>query len=315
MYAIECLELTKVYKSLSALQNLTLRVEYGTSFGLLGENGAGKSTLVRLIMGFIFPTSGQLRVLGQEHVALAHAKIGYVHERPIFDPHVSGKRYLIHLSRLTGIRGVDGVKCVDEMLRRVNLQDVANRSIGTYSKGMQQRLALAQALLADPELLILDEPTSGLDPRSQWEIRQIIQGLRQEGKTILICSHYLSEVEALCDAIAIMDKGRVKLSGSVNDLLQSKQVVEIVLAEHLSACDVVSSLAIPEEYIVTMQAHTFEIQARAQSIVLDKIVQGHIPLISLNPLNQSLEDLYVHATDQEASSIPPHSLSNAGGAS
>src|SRR5579859_1265711 len=153
MSAIECLELTKAYNTVPALQNLTLNIEYSTSFGLLGENGAGKSTLVRLIMGFIFPTSGQIRVLGQKHVTQAHSGIGYVREQPTFDPRVPGRKYLVHLGKLIGIRDTNGLQRIDEILARVNLLDVSSRSVGTYSKGMQQRLAIAQALLTDPELL------------------------------------------------------------------------------------------------------------------------------------------------------------------
>lgn len=313
MSAIECLELTKEYHTVLALQNLTLSIEYGKSFGLLGENGAGKSTLVRLIMGFIFPTSGQIRVLGQKHVTQAHSGIGYVREQPAFDPRVPGRKYLVHLGKLIGIRGTKGRQRIDEILARVNLLDAANRSVGTYSKGMQQRLAIAQALLTDPELLILDEPTSGLDPRSQWEIRQILLGLRQEGKTILLCSHYLAEVEALCDTIGIMRRGQMLLSGSVSDLVQSKNVVEIVLAEHLSARDVVNSLKIPVQFLIDIQGNTLRIQGAAQAIILKKLVQAHVPLISLCPLNQSLEEVYVQATNQADAILPSRLLSTSRG--
>ena len=178
MPVIECIELTKAYGTHSvALKNLNLTINEGTSFGLLGENGAGKSTLVRLLMGFIFPTSGRVRVLGEEQVARAHARIGYAHERPIFETRFSGRKYLAYLGKLAGLWGVANSRRVGEVLEQVNLQEAADRPIGTYSKGMMQRLAIAQALMTRPELLILDEPTSGLDPRSQWEIRQIIAAL------------------------------------------------------------------------------------------------------------------------------------------
>jgi len=184
---IECVELTKAYgKRIVALNNLTLTINEGASFGLLGENGAGKSTLVRLLMGFIFPTSGRVRVLGEEKMARAHPRIGYVHERPIFETRFKGRVYLTYLGELSGLWGYVNKARVDELLERVNLYEAADRAIGTYSKGMLQRLAIAQALLSGPELLILDEPTSGLDPRSQWEVRQIISALRKQGKTGLL---------------------------------------------------------------------------------------------------------------------------------
>lgn len=172
---IECVEVSKAYgKRITALKNLSLAVAGGTSFGLLGENGAGKSTLVRLIMGFIFPTSGRMRVLGEERVARAHPRIGYVHERPIFETRFKGREYLYYLGQLSGLWGAANRRRAQEVLELVGLQEAADRAVGTYSKGMLQRLAIAQALLTNPALLILDEPTSGLDPRSQMAKRDLI---------------------------------------------------------------------------------------------------------------------------------------------
>jgi ABC-2 type transport system ATP-binding protein len=293
MPAIECSELTKTYNNIPALQHLTLRIEYGKSFGLLGENGAGKSTLVRLIMGFIYPTSGYVRVLDQADILKAHAGIGYVHERPIFDPRVNGRKYLLHLGRLIGLSGATGQQRIDDILTRVNLTEAASRSIGTYSKGMQQRLAIAQALLADPELLILDEPTSGLDPLSQWEIRQIILGLRAKGKTIFLCSHYLTEVETLCDTIGIMRRGKMILSGAVADLVQSKNIVEIKLAEHLNAHDTLIALNISPQTTFDLHSNVFKIHGEDQQKILEKLIQARIPIVSLSPINHTLEEIYV----------------------
>ena len=249
MPVIECKELTKAYGKHIALNNLTLTIDAGTSFGLLGENGAGKSTLVRLLMGFIFPTSGQVRVLGEERVSRAHNRIGYAHERPIFETRFTGRRYLDYLGKLAGLWGATNSTRVSHVLEQVNLQEAADRPIGTYSKGMLRRLAIAQALMTDPELLILDEPTSGLDPRSQWEIRQILAGLHKQGKTVLLCSHYLAEVEALCDAVGILRRGELILSGTVEDLLHSRDVVEIVLGHGHSANEVVARLEIAGQVI------------------------------------------------------------------
>ena len=150
MPIIECIELTKAYGKHVALNNLTLTINEGTSFGLLGENGAGKSTLVRLLMGFIFPTSGRVRVLGEEQVALAHAHIGYAHERPIFETRFSGRSYLTYLGKLAGLWDATNKTHIAEVLEQVNLQEAADRSIGTYSKGMLQRLAIAQAPMTNP---------------------------------------------------------------------------------------------------------------------------------------------------------------------
>jgi ABC-2 type transport system ATP-binding protein len=295
MPVIECNELTKAYGKHIALDNLTLTIEEGASFGLLGENGAGKSTLVRLLMGFIFPTSGQMRVLGEERVSRAHDRIGYAHERPIFETRFTGRRYLDYLGKLAGLWGATNSTRVSHVLEQVNLQEAANRPIGTYSKGMLQRLAIAQALMTDPELLILDEPTSGLDPRSQWEIRQIVAALRKQGKTVLLCSHYLAEVEALCNAVGILRRGELILSGTVEDLLHLQDVVEIVLAHDQSANEVVARLEMAEQ-VIEAQGDMLRIAGKVQAAVLAKLVEAGIGIASLKPLSRTLEDVYVQTT-------------------
>ncbi len=295
MPIIECIELTKAYGKHIALNNLTLTINEGTSFGLLGENGAGKSTLVRLLMGFIFPTSGRVRVLGEEQVARAHARIGYAHERPIFETRFSGRSYLAYLGKLAGLWDTTNKTRITEVLEQVNLQEAADRSIGTYSKGMLQRLAIAQSLIANPALLILDEPTSGLDPRSQWEIRQIIAALRKQGKAVLLCSHYLAEVEALCDSVGILRRGELILSGTVADLLHAQDVVEIVLAHDQSATEVVAHLNIADQ-IIEAQGNVLRITDKTQTNILSALVQANIAIASLNPLSRTLEDVYVQTT-------------------
>jgi ABC-2 type transport system ATP-binding protein len=296
MSIVECIDLSKTYgKRVTALHNLNLIISEGTSFGLLGENGAGKSTLVKLLMGFIFPTSGHVRVLGEERVARAHTRIGYVHERPIFETRFAGQAYLTYLGKLAGLWGKANRTRINEVLEQVNLQEAADRAIGTYSKGMMQRLALAQALMTDPAFLILDEPTSGLDPRSQWEIRRVIAGLRKQGKTILLCSHYLAEVEMLCDTVCILRRGELLLSGTVADLLHSQDVVEIVLANDQSAGVVAGRLGIGEE-IIEAKGNVLRVSGKAQSAILAALVEADIAITSLNPLSRTLEDVYVQTT-------------------
>lgn len=294
--AIECHELSKIYGTrVTALNNLTLTISQGTSFGLLGENGAGKSTLVRLIMGFIFPTSGRIRVFGEEQVALAHGRIGYVHERPIFETRFTGRAFLTYLAQLSGLWNTANRSRVQELLELVNLHEAADRAIGTYSKGMLQRLAIAQALLTHPALLILDEPTSGLDPRSQWEVRQIVAALRKQGITILLCSHYLAEVEALCDSVCILRHGDMILHGTVTDLLHSQGIVEIVLANDLDAQEVAVNLNLMNN-VIEAQGNILRISEATQSIVLAALVNAHVHVTSLNPVNRTLEEVYVQTT-------------------
>ncbi|HKD76217.1 MAG TPA: ABC transporter ATP-binding protein [Ktedonobacterales bacterium] len=296
MPAIECYELTKAYdRRVAALDHVTLAVEKGTSFGLMGENGAGKSTLVKLIMGFISPTSGELRVLGEREVTRAHARIGYVHERPLFEPRFTGRSYLTYLGNLAGLWDTAIQQRCASVLAQVGLEEAADRPTRTYSKGMLQRLAIAQALLTDPDLLILDEPTSGLDPRSQWEVRQIITALLRQNKTILLCSHYLPEVEALCDTVAILQHGQLILHGAVGDLLRGHDLVEVVLETEEDTSEIIAHLNLAP-VIVGAQDHELRIRASDQQLVLAALVQAQIGIASLNPLQRTLEDVYVQLT-------------------
>lgn len=299
MAAIECVELTKEYgKGVVALNNVTLKIEEGTSFGLLGENGAGKSTLVRILMGFIRPTAGRVRVLGEERIMQAHRRIGYIHERPVFETRFTGRAYLHYLGKLAGLWGRENAQRIASVLEMVHLREAADRAIGIYSKGMLQRLAIAQALIARPELLILDEPTSGLDPRSQWEVKQIIQVLREQGITILLCSHYLVEIEELCDSVGILRRGQLILSGSVADLLQAQGIVEIVLGGPVPAQEIAQRLQITED-VIESRSNVLHIKDSAQSSVLAKLIAQNIPLVSLNPVSRTLEEVYVHTTQSD----------------
>jgi len=185
------------------------------------------------------------------------------------------------------------------VLEQVDLSDAANKRIATYSKGMLQRLSIAQALLTDPELLILDEPTNGLDPYSQWKVRQIIAGLRKQGKTILICSHYLTEVEMLCDTVGILRRGQLVEHGSVAHLLQSQDAVEIVLESDLVASDVVARLGITERVLDT-QSNRLRIPAAAQKEILAALVAADVSIHSLNPVSKTLEEVYIRTTRPEA---------------
>src|SRR5215831_6974089 len=226
---VNCVGLTKIYQTGTvALDNLSLTIEPGMSFGLVGENGAGKSTLVKLLMGFIFPTKGQLCVLGETEVRRAHARIGYLHERPYVELRFTARSYLTYMAQLSGNWNVKAHERVQTVLEQVDLSAASNERLATYSKGMLQRLSIAQTLLTDPQFLILDEPTNGLDPYSQWQVRQIISSLRQQGKTILICSHYLTEVEMLCDTVGILQHGQLVQSGAVSDLVHTQNAIDII---------------------------------------------------------------------------------------
>src|SRR5579883_117172 len=293
---VTCTNLTKIYEGgTTALQDLTLAIERGMNFGLLGENGAGKSTLVRLIMGFLLPTRGELSVLGERRVSRAHPRIGYLHERPYVELRFTGRKYLTYMAQLSGLWGNVNRQRVNEALELVDLSAASDEKLATYSKGMLQRLCIAQALLTDPEFLILDEPTGGLDPYSQWKVRQIIAELRKRGKTLLICSHYLAEIEVLCDTIGILQRGRLIRHGAVQELISIQDAVEILLRDDLVASEVAARLAI-EQHTLEMERNLLKIRVAAQQEVLAALVQARIPIQSLNPLSRTLEEVYISTT-------------------
>ena len=290
---VECRDLRKTYPGrIVALADLTLTIERGMSFGLLGENGAGKSTLVRLLMGFIRPTSGSIHVLGETRLTRIHRTIGYVHERPTFEARFTGREQLRYLAELSGVPAREGVRRVNTVLDLVSLTAAADRRVGGYSKGMSQRLAIAQALLTDPAFLILDEPTSGLDPLAQWEVRRVIASLHDAGKTILLCSHYLAEVEALCDTVGILRKGRLARCGAVSELRGIARIVEIRLADGYPASRALALCGLRAEEVEASD-DILRIPASEQARALEALVRAEIPIYSLNPLSRTLEEVYV----------------------
>ncbi|HEX9132684.1 MAG TPA: ABC transporter ATP-binding protein [Ktedonobacteraceae bacterium] len=300
---VTCVGLTKVYQTgVVALNDLTLTIVPGMSFGLMGENGAGKSTLVRLLMGFIFPTRGQLSVLGETVVRRAPARIGYLHERPYVELRFTARSYLTYLAQLSGLWDAANRQRVQSVLQQVDLNAAADERLASYSKGMLQRLSIAQTLLTDPQLLILDEPTNGLDPYSQWQVRQIIAALRKQGKTILICSHYLSEVEMLCDTVGILHHGKLVQSGAVSELVHTQNIVEIVLAEDHIASDIVTRLGIAG-HIVEMHNNLMRINAESQDSMLAALVAANVQIHSLNPVSQTLEEVYINTTRPGAEQV------------
>lgn len=301
---VSCTNLTKVYEDgTTALKNLNLSIEPGASFGLLGENGAGKSTLVRLIMGFILPTKGELSVLGERKVSRAHPRIGYLHERAFVELRFTGKNYLTYMAQLSDLWGKQCSSRVGEVLELVDLGDVGNQKLGAYSKGMLQRLCIAQALLTDPEFLILDEPTGGLDPYSQWKVRQIIDELRVRGKTLLICSHYLAEVESLCGTVGIMQRGQLIRHSTVEELIRMPDIVEITLGDDQLASDVAKNLTI-DKYVQATEGNLLKIHSSDQQRVLAALVNAEVPLQALNQVSKTLEEVYIQATRPEMENDP-----------
>ncbi|HLH70226.1 MAG TPA: ABC transporter ATP-binding protein [Candidatus Dormibacteraeota bacterium] len=223
--AIHCLELTKRYGTTLALAGLTMTVPRGEVFGFLGPNGAGKTTAVKLLLGLLLPTAGEGWILGRSIRDIeARRRVGYLPEHFRYQPWLSGREVLGLHCRLAGLARATWPEEIDRALDLVGLRDSADRRVRSYSKGMQQRLGLAVALLGSPELVILDEPTSALDPVGRHDVRQVIHHLRDRGTTVFLNSHLLTEVEMVCDRVAMIDRGRVIATGTLKELLGGHSV-------------------------------------------------------------------------------------------
>jgi ABC-2 type transport system ATP-binding protein len=228
--------------SFKALQNVDLEVGRGEVFGLLGPNGAGKTTLIKLLLGIIHPTSGRAQVLEESAGSLAaRRRIGYLPENLVFPRHHTGEGALYFYGRLSGLSESVIKKRAGPLLELVGLAGRHREQVRKYSKGMRQRLGLAQAMLHEPEVLILDEPTDGLDPLGRSQIRDLIERLRADGKSVFLNSHILQEVELVCDRVAIMAHGKIRAVGAIDALIErySKQnqlVVTIEVAGTEDAC-------------------------------------------------------------------------------
>src|SRR5437667_2601922 len=229
MAAIEILGLEKTYmvgfwpkRPKRALHPLHLTVEEGEVFGFLGPNGAGKTTTLKLLMGLVFPTSGSARLLGRDWTdPSVKAQIGFLPEQPYFYDYLTAHELLNYYGQLSGVPGKDRKRRIDEVLQRVGLTDVKGVQLRKFSKGMLQRAGIAQAILHDPKLVFFDEPMSGLDPMGRREVRDLMEQLKHEGKTVFFSTHILSDAEALCDRVAIIHQGELRSVGAVAELTSS----------------------------------------------------------------------------------------------
>lgn len=207
-----------------AVKDLSLSVQGGQVFGFLGPNGAGKTTTMNVLLGFVNATGGSARIFGVDvRQPIARQRIGYLPELTYYYKFLTAEELLRFYARIFKIPKSETDRRIDEILKLVELEHARKRQIRTYSKGMQQRAGLAQALINDPDLLILDEPTSGLDPLGRMKVRNIIQRLKNDGKTVFFSSHELGEVETVCDRVAILNQGELKIEGSVEDLKKEYQ--------------------------------------------------------------------------------------------
>lgn len=237
-FPVEIEHLTKVFRvpmrrdRVVAVRDLTLHVKPGEVYGLLGPNGSGKSTTLKIVLGLVSATRGTTRVFGEDsHLVRSRRDVGFLPENPYFYKFLTGAETVRFFGKLSGMSGSVLDARVKELLELVGLTEAADRRVGAYSKGMLQRIGLAQALVQDPGLLVLDEPTAGVDPVGSREIRDLILRLKARGKTILLCSHLLSQVQEICDRVGILARGELVREGRVDELLSLRDRAEIVIED------------------------------------------------------------------------------------
>jgi ABC-2 type transport system ATP-binding protein len=305
MHAIEIQDLSKNYavgfwkKQLRpALKSLSLAVESGETFGFLGPNGAGKTTTLKLLMGIIFPTSGSAKVLDKDCLdPEVKRKIGFLPEQPYFYDYLSAPELLDYYAQLSGVLPAARKQRIGPLLERVGLGDVGKTQLRKFSKGMLQRVGIAQAIIHDPEVIFLDEPMSGLDPLGRHEVRELIQGLKDEGKTIFFSTHILSDAEALCDRVAVIHKGELRGVGVVNDLRSSVAEKTEVIWQGAQALAAVSSLV--AESHVTGDTVRATVATQGLDTLLEGLRQQRARLVSVTPLQGTLEEYFLARTSEK----------------
>ena len=317
MAVIELNGLSKWYGEVIGLNNVTLRIDSGIT-GLVGPNGAGKSTMMGLAMGQLRPSKGRIRVLGHRpwDAPAVLSRIGYCPEGDPFWPSLTGWQFVMFLARMSGMRGREAARAVDEAIEATGMTENARRAIKGYSKGMRQRIKIAQALVHGPELLILDEPFTGADPVARHDLAQLFRGLAERGVDVLISSHVLHEVESLTKQIVLIDHGRVIAHGklqSVRETLHDRPLAIRVrlatdrgaegdsafrwLAGRLAALDSVSGLKMEPPDTLLVETHTSQ---RLYATLTDLILEKKLPVVEIAACDESLEAVFGYLTRPDA---------------
>jgi ABC-2 type transport system ATP-binding protein len=300
---IEVSNLTKRYRRLTAVNDMSFAVERGQVFGFLGPNGSGKTTTIGMLLGIVNPSAGDIRLFGQYGLAdlhIARRRIGATLETPNFYPYLSGRNNLRIVARIKE----KGESEISAALDSVGLTPRQNDRFSKYSLGMKQRLAIAGAMLGDPELVILDEPANGLDPEGMREIRDIIQGLAGQGRTIFVSSHLLNEVERTCTHIAIIRKGRILTQGSLDELVRGASVARLRSADHDALLRALG------EYQATVSAaregSDIVVELRDDDLAaLNRFLsERNVHLSHLASQRQSLEDVFIDLTGDRPDLAP-----------
>jgi ABC-2 type transport system ATP-binding protein len=294
-------------RPIRALDRLCLQVNRGEIFGFLGPNGAGKSTTMKILMHLLHPTSGEARILGEPagNVAM-HQRIGYLPENPYFYDYLTPLELLTYMGRLFGLGKAVLARKAETLLEGVGLAEARNLQLRKFSKGMVQRIGIAQALINDPEIVFLDEPMSGLDPLGRMEVRRIITSLKAKGVTVFFSSHVLPDVEALCDRIAILNKGKLQEMGALEDILQVRiEGYEVILSgltgelpEQLHRLG--DEVRLMEDRLQVRVGTRERVEALLAFAFANKL-----ELISVNPVRPSLEDHFQSVVGTGSAGVPP----------
>jgi ABC-2 type transport system ATP-binding protein len=299
MAAIETIGLEKTYtvgfwrkRPRRALKPLNLTVEQGEVFGYLGPNGAGKTTTLKLLMGLMRPSGGSAKILGMEiSDPRVKAQIGFLPEHPYFYDYLTARELLQYYAQLSGVPGTERKRRTEAALDRVGIADSADLQLRKFSKGMLQRVGIAQAILHDPKVIFLDEPMSGLDPIGRREVRDLIEGLKQEGKTIFFSTHILSDAEALCDRVAILNHGELRGVGVIADLTSTvRGKVEVVWQGDAVPASV---RALGADFHITTDMVRAVLPEDKLDMVIEALRRANLRLISVTPVRATLEQYFV----------------------
>lgn len=316
MTAIEVLNLQKSYISgfwrkrpKVALHPLNLSIQEGEIFGYLGPNGAGKTTTLRLLMGIIFPTGGSARILGHDmQDPRIKAQIGFLPEQPYFYDYLTAAELLHYYAQLSGVAAGDRAPRVTAMLKRVGLAEAAEVQLRKFSKGMLQRVGIAQAILHEPKVVFLDEPMSGLDPIGRREVRDLIQGLKDEGKTVFFSTHILADAEDLCDRVAVLHQGILRGAGTIQELTACTGGRVEIHWQGAGAEPVIAGLG--GECRTSGETHRAVLPEDRLDAALDGLRRAQVRILSVNPVRITLEDYFLQ---QMAAAPAPNASVEAAG--
>ena len=292
-------------KGFPALRGVDLEVGRGQVFGLLGPNGAGKTTLVKVLLGLTKGWTGEAELFGRPPAdALSRRKVGYLPEAHRLLPYLTGQQVMQLFGRMAGADPTEVEARIGPLLEKVNMTTSADRKIREYSKGMQQRLGLAQALVHDPELVILDEPTDGVDPVGRASIREMVLDLKQRGVTVFINSHLLMEVEMICDHVVIMDKGKILIQGSIDELTPKTGAVEIDLRETPEDLEELLS-GLGRNFALRGGGFQLELNDEEQDTVIDRLRGRGLSILAITPRRLTLEQSFIGLIKNDEPGVRP----------